>query len=240
MGPIMNIHNIMEDLVSSAINKLYNQVKTANLPWLTCDCENCRLDAISYVLNRVPPKYIVSGRGATYCNQILQDRQLIADINALGIDAIRVISSTKRPFHSFPREKCAPESNEKPTFNFPIITGSILDGQTFEPISNATIELKQNGITMEMVDMTWTNPTTTFQSTKGMFSFWPKAIPAEKQGINRKFNFELVISAPKYESIVHYFEVNVLSDKKQHTELNSVYSVKIQDLVLFESELTTE
>ena len=52
----MNIHNLMEEVVGHRINKLYNQIKEVNACWLTCDCENCRADAISYVLNRVAPR----------------------------------------------------------------------------------------------------------------------------------------------------------------------------------------
>ena len=82
----MNIHNLMEEVVGHRINKLYNQIKEVNACWLTCDCENCRADAISYVLNRVAPRYVVSGRGVIHARDILQDAQIKADIDALGIE----------------------------------------------------------------------------------------------------------------------------------------------------------
>ena len=62
----MNVHNLMEDVVIKAVNTLYDKVKAEKVAWLTCDCENCRLDTVSYVLNRIPPKYVVSGRGVTH------------------------------------------------------------------------------------------------------------------------------------------------------------------------------
>ena len=170
----MNIHNLMEEVVGHRINKLYNQIKEVNACWLTCDCENCRADAISYVLNRIAPRYVVSGRGVIHARDILQDAQIKADIDALGIEGIRIISSTKRPFHSSARTECIVEASEKPVFNFPIIQGSILEGNTFEPLANATVTLKMDGKEVDMADITWANPLNTYSSTKGSYSFGQK------------------------------------------------------------------
>ena len=48
-GCSMNVHNLMEDLVIQNVGEMYAQVKEAKAAWLTCDCENCRLDTVSYV-----------------------------------------------------------------------------------------------------------------------------------------------------------------------------------------------
>lgn len=236
----MNVHNMMEDLVTAEVNALYEQVKKANSPWLSCDCKNCRLDTISYVLNRIPPKYVVSGRGVTHSNEIFSDHQLIADISAVAMDGLRVISSTKRPFHTLPREECEPHNEENPSYNFPTFSGTILDGSTFEPISGAKILLKLEGKTVDMVDMTWANPTQTFQSTRGTFTFWPKSLPAAKTGESKKFEFEVEIEVEGYEKSYHYFEVPVISDNETKTELNTACSVKIRDIVLFKREIFDE
>ncbi|MBR1536329.1 MAG: late competence development ComFB family protein [Treponema sp.] len=232
----MNVHNMMEDLVTAEVNGLYEQVKMAKTPWLSCDCKNCRLDTISYVLNRIPPKYVVSGRGVTHSNEIFADHQLIADISAVAMDGIRIISSTKRPFHVLPREECEVHHEENPSFNFPTFTGTILDGSTFEPISGAKILLKLDGQPVEMVDMTWANPTQTFQSTRGAFTFWAKPILCEKAGVSKKFEFELEIEVEGYEKSYHYFEVPIISDSTTKTELNTACSIKIRDIVLFKVE----
>ena len=236
----MNVHNMMEDLVTAEVNGLYEQVKHDKTSWLSCDCKNCRLDTISYVLNRIPPRYVVSGRGVTHSNEIFADHQLIADISAVAMDGIRIISSTKRPFHSLPREECEVHLEENPSFNFPTFTGTRLDGSTFEPISGATVLLKLDGKIVDMVDMTWANPTQTFQSTKGAFTFWAKPIPAEKSGQSRKFEFEVEIEAEGYEKSYHYFDVPIISDSTTKTELNTACSIKIRDLVLFKREFFEE
>ena len=236
----MNVHNMMEDLVTAEVNGLYEQIKRDKTSWLSCDCKNCRLDTVSYVLNRIPPKYVVSGRGVTHSNEIFADHQLIADISAVAMDGIRIISSTKRPFHTLPREECEVQHEENPSFNFPTFTGTLLDGNTFEPISGAKVLLKLNGEPVEMVDMTWANPTQTFQSTKGAFTFWARPLHANKVGESAKFEFELEIEAAGYEKSYHYFDVPIISDATTKTELNTACSIKISDVVLFKREIFEE
>lgn len=229
----MNVHNLMEDVVNHTVNNLYNHVKEEKAAWLTCDCENCRLDAVSYVLNRIPPKYVVSGRGVTHAAEALNSHQLKADIEALALEGMRTVSTTKRPFHNQDRKDCVVQESSKPAFNFCTFTGTILDGNTFEPVSNATILLKCDGKPCEMVDKTWVNPYTTVKSTKGAYSFWVKPISAKKAGLVKTFNFSLEISAPDYEELVYHFELPVTSDKVVRNELDSTYSLKLKDLVLF-------
>lgn len=233
----MNIHNMMEDLVIREVNALYDQVKKSGTNWLSCDCQNCRLDTISYVLNRIPPKYVVSGRGVTHsASDIFENHQLIADVTALAMDGIRIINSTTRPFHALPREECVVQKEEEPSFNFPTFTGTLLDGSTFEPISGAKITLKLDGKPAEMVDMTWQNPVQTFQSTKGSFGFWVRTQHAKEPNMSKRFEFELDVEAEGYEKSYHYFEVPLVSEEKANTELNTACSIKINDIVLFKLE----
>ena len=157
----MNVHNLMEDIVIKAVNTLYDRVKNENVAWLTCDCENCRLDAVSYVLNRIPPKYVVSGRGVTHNVEYLASSQLQADVDSLALEGMRTVSSTKRPFHTLDRKECMIQgSSEKsnPAFNFFTFMGVVLDGNTFEPVTEAEITLKLEGQLAQMVDKTWSNP----------------------------------------------------------------------------------
>ena len=83
----MNVHNMMEDVVAQRVDALYDNLVEEKATWLSCACENCRLDTTSYVLNRIPPKYVVSGRGATYgADALATDIQIRADIDALKSD----------------------------------------------------------------------------------------------------------------------------------------------------------
>lgn len=233
----MDVHNIMEDIVKVRVDSLYDQIKKEHSSWLTCDCQNCRADATSYVLNRIAPKYVVSGRGVTHNSGILNDHQLRADINAICLEGIRIISSSKRPFHEFPRKECEIKEHKSPAFNFPTFVGTILDGNTFEPVAGAEIFLKIEGKPMEMVDRTWANPAKTYMTTNGSYSFWGKSLPAESEGETRTFNFTLEISAEGYIPISYHFQYQLKSEGYVRQEFNAAYSLKIKELVIFKKEL---
>ncbi len=234
----MNVHNIMEDLVTQRVNALYEHLESEGTPWLSCSCENCRLDAISYVLNRIPPRYVVSGRGVTHnANKFSQDIQIRADIDALGIEGIRLINQTKRPFHTLSRAECEVEDvAANPVFNFPTFIGSVLDGATFEPITGATVSLFLNGELVSMVDKTWANPAQTFKTTHGTYSFWVRPIPTQQAQESMRFDFTIEVNAPGYLPCVSSVSVPVESELTPRRELNSTYSLKLKDIVLFRQD----
>lgn len=237
----MKVHNLMEDLVSKLVEKLYAQAKKEKSTWLTCDCENCRIDTLSYVLNRIPAKYVVSGRGITHSSEYLNDKQLLADIERIALEGMKIVNSTKRPFHKKNVKPVElPLDIEYPAFNFSTITGTLLDGSTFEPLSGATISLYCDGELAEMIDSTFNNPYTTCPQTKGAYCFWLKSLPAEKADVIKTFKMKLEITAPGYAPLTHHFEINLKSDKTIHSELDSNYSIKIKDLVMFKEDIINE
>ena len=95
----MKIQNIMETYVAKRVNAMYDELAVENASFLSCGCNNCRLDTICYVLNRIPAKYVVSGRGVTHA-MLSSDVQLRADVDALVMDGIRIVNTAKRPYHS--------------------------------------------------------------------------------------------------------------------------------------------
>lgn len=229
----MNVHNLMEDVVSRVVNDMYDQLKADGAAWLTCDCENCRIDTISYVLNKVPAKYIVSGRGLTHSSEILNDSQTKADVEALAFKGIQIVSGSKRPFHLEDNPAAADGMSESPGFNFPAFTGIVMDGGSFEPVPDVKLLLKHNGKVVEMMDKSWSNPTTTAKSTNGIYSFWPKPFPAEKAGIAQKFNFSLEATAEGYAPVHYHFEIPMISEDSSRAALNSTVSFKLKDIVIF-------
>lgn len=225
----MTVHNILEEEVIERVNNIYNQAKEQGVAWLTCDCEQCRLDTTSYVLNRIPPKYIVSGRGMNH-NVSSTDAQQKADMDALIFEAMRIVSSVQRPFHA--------QSNPNETkeeigefYNFPTFIGSVFDGETFEPLANANVTLKIDNQLVPMIDHTWANPCTTSKATKATYSFWIK--PQQATETSKVFKFTLEINAEGYDSITYAFELPVMKEDKAKKSLNSTYSLKLQDLFLF-------
>ncbi|MBO5608422.1 MAG: late competence development ComFB family protein [Treponema sp.] len=240
---MVNIHNIMEEQVVARVNELYDQVKNNGGSWLECDCENCRLDTISYVLNRVPPRYVVSGRGITHNTaELMNDSQLIADIDGIALEGMRLVNSAKRPYHKSAKLNASGAwETDIPTFIFPTFIGTVYDGSTFEPLDNATVTLRTGkGNTATMMDASWANPTRTFAKTRGNYSFWVAPEGTVKEGESREFTFVVEISCPGYDSIDYSFSIPLVSKTEDPHKLNSTCSLKVQDLFLFREGIKNE
>src|SRR5574344_742266 len=233
---MLQVHNLMEEQVMARVNELYDQVKHINPSWITCDCDNCRIDTVNYVLNRIPPKYVVSGRGVTHNTSLLNDTQLKADIDTLALEGIRLVSSAKRPYHNAAHKSEKVEEGS-PVFNFPTFIGNLFDGSSFEPLLNAKILLKLNNEPAKMMDITWANPAQTFAAKKGNYTFWVSPQPTTQTGETKQFHFSLEVSADGYTPITYSFDVPLVSENSDRTELNSTYSLKIQDLFLFRTDV---
>ncbi len=222
----------MEDIVIKRVNNLYDIAAAG----VSCSCENCRMDTANYVLNRIPPHYIVSGRGFTHSTGIFHDQQINADIEKLAIEGMRLVSSAKRPYH-MDNKSINQEKAPRCLFNFPRFTGTVYDGSTFEPVSGAKILLKLNEKPAQMIDVTWLNPTHTFDSTKGNYSFSVESLESQKEGELKKFTFTVEVSAPGYEDTALSFTVPLYSELTADNQRNTAYSVKIQDVILFKSDI---
>ena len=59
---------------------------------------------------------------------------------------------------------------------------------------------------------------------------------AVSEGMNKKFNFTVEVTCPGYTPVNYSFTVPLTSEKIDSIELNSTYSVKIQDIFLFKEE----
>lgn len=227
----MNIHNILEDQVISGVNKTFENLKQVKPAWFTCDCEQCRMDTAAYVLNRLPPKYIVSGRGLTHVLSE-SDSQTSIDIDALVMEGVKKVLQNARPFHA--GVVAEREKKTGPVFNFPFFIGKVCNGLTFEPVSGAVITLSKDGIPCEMIDHTWPNPTTLTHHTKGKYTFWVKPEPAQSPNETKHFHFKIEITAEGFEKNIYTFDVPVTSSEFAVYEPSTGDSVKIENLYLFE------
>lgn len=222
----LKIQNIMEPYVAKRVDALYNELSADNASFLSCSCESCRFDVVCYVLNRVPAKYVVSGRGITHA-VLASDAQMRADVDALVIDGIRIVNTAKRPYHN--ERKSFDDNLSSPAFVFPVFIGTVFDGRTFEPLTDVTIELKSEGKLVQMEDCSWSNPARTYKATKGTYSFKPAPIRIEAEDVTRNFSYTVTISAEGYQSIVFSFTVPVTSSSQQ----KQFFSIKLQDGYLF-------
>lgn len=95
---LLKVQNVMEAYVIRRTNTLYEEFSKSNNPFPSCSCETCRLETICHALNKIQPKYVVSGRGMNYVQSTLSN-QTKTDIDAAIIDGMRVTNANKRPYH---------------------------------------------------------------------------------------------------------------------------------------------
>lgn len=227
----MEIHNIMEDLVLETVHEIFDESSPENFPLV--HCYQCRLDVACYVLNRITPEYVISGRGLVhYENEYQKHLQKKADLVALVNEGIRKISTNRRSYYQENGGE-SEELPEPPVFNFPAILGRVLHGNTFEPMSNILIKLKNDGELTPMIDYTWQNPHLIVESIRGNFTFLPRPVKAEKEGERRTFSFEISVDAEGFTPLQHFFEIETTSIGEVNKCFNIKNTFKTGELYLF-------
>ncbi len=85
----MELKNLIEDVVSYTIDdiKKYHDF---------CSCAQCRLDISAVALNKIPPRYVVSSKGASYGRAELLAMQKDLDVLAVVLDAIKQVQKNPR------------------------------------------------------------------------------------------------------------------------------------------------
>jgi len=182
----MQLKNYQEDIVLHVLD-----IVLENNPELRNDMIFIN-DVAAYVLNRIPPKYIMSERGFTRLASlhllngqngkgIVPLVELIGLINT-GIEIVkgRRKSPLERELFEQPFERPEVELSDidRTEFlhNFPQIVGRAVDRTTREPVIGACVTLYIDGKIAEPAESGWTNPYITSFATEGVYSFWPRAI----------------------------------------------------------------
>ena len=235
----MNIHNFMEDIVTKEVNSLYEQLKRDHITWLKCDCETCRLDTICYVLNRTTPKYSVSERGALHnVLDFKDDNQLKVDITSVALDGIRLINGSQRTYHKKPLNEEQIDDENTTYYNFPMIIGSVYDGNSFVPLSDVSITLKDDDKVIEMYDTTWQNPVKTYKSTQGTYSFWPKPVSCNDGSTQPKlFTLTLELKKDTFDTVSFAITIPIVPEAIRRSTLDSAFSLKVKDSFLFRKDV---
>ena len=83
------LHNLTEETVFHVINELVSD-KTM------CTCEQCRLDIAAIALNNLPPRYVVTNKGASYAKADLLEMQKYVDIIGAVTKAIKLVKDHPR------------------------------------------------------------------------------------------------------------------------------------------------
>lgn len=231
----MEVHNIVEDLIISRIDVIFEDIKKEKSLANLCLCDQCRMDTICYVLNRTPPHYIISNRGASRVQwESLERQQQEADITTLIYEGLKRVSHNQRP--NFSHSAGEHESNaaaKRPAFNIPTIIGRLFNGNNFAPISGVDVELLHNGELVPMKDHNWQNPCSIVTNTEGTFSFWPAAVQTSSDNEREIFEYSLRVSSPEFETLIHFFTIPVASEIQAAGSFTLERTFKLPDLYMF-------
>lgn len=226
----MEIHNLMEDEVFRRVNEICDEEEKRGSN-AYCTSRACRLDAVCYVLNRLPPRYVTSGRGLAHVEQdISSDTQLAVDITKLAHEALKRIAAVRRSYYD---EDAGEPQIKGPCYNFPAITGRILNGVSFEPVDGAEVLLLRDGDPVDMYDSRWQNPYTLAAHTYGTYSFWPRPIAASDSGERASFEFQIAATAEGFEKLDHFFTVELVADETAAAAMRIGGDHHLPDLYLF-------
>lgn len=79
------LKNVMEVIVEQRLEEM--------LPSLNCcDCEQCRMDIMALVLNRLPARYVVTQKGELMSRLDSYERQNAADLTKAIVEAAKIVA----------------------------------------------------------------------------------------------------------------------------------------------------
>ncbi|MFP4114812.1 MAG: late competence development ComFB family protein [Spirochaetota bacterium] len=181
----MELKNYQEDLVLRAI-----EIALEDHEDLVTDRDFVN-DVAAYVLNRVPPRYVMSERGflrlaLEQLEDEPQDRSLanVIELMILVNRGVEVVKG-RRSAEPVPRP---PRLSEEPDLatgaeyvhNYPQILGTVVDGPSGDPVYGAIVTMHLDGDVAPPADSGWPNPYVTREETRGHFSFWPHATRSDR------------------------------------------------------------
>lgn len=85
----IKMKNYMEDCVEDMLPSVLTELNV-------CQCERCRMDIMAHVLNKLPPKYVVTKKGHLYTKLSAIQAQFDVDIITAIAKAAEVIAAKPR------------------------------------------------------------------------------------------------------------------------------------------------
>jgi competence protein ComFB len=231
----MELHNSIKGLVISKVDEIFEAIVNDGNKKKYCVCEQCRMDVCCYVLNRIPPRYVVSSRGVSrILGESFDHQQRTADITTLIHEGFKQVNHNQRPNFAHSGEKS--EFDEKPNvpvYNVPTIMGRVFNGDNFAPLSDVEVKLLWNGKLVPMKDGNWQNPCHIVSNTEGNFSFWPAADVASEVNKHKIFEYALELSVAGFETRTHVFKIPVASEILVAGSFTLERTFKLPDIYMF-------
>jgi len=230
----MDIHNTTEDIVIKKVQDIFAAVKKEGNPEKLCLCDQCKLDTICYTLNRVEPRYFVSNRGIARIERghSSEQHQANADIATLVYKGLQQVNHNQRPTANH-HDSIPEDVIQKLSFDIPTIVGRLVDGETFAPVSGATVELHYNGELVPMRNTNWQNPYTVIANNPGTFTFWPAPVPAAMVDMHQIFDYSITIKSQKYDILTHFFKIPSVSNFQSEPSYFMNRTFNLPDIYLF-------
>ena len=229
------LHNTVEDIIIVRVNELLDAIEKEGNPEKICTCSQCRMDTICYALNRTAPHYIVSNRGASRVQfETIQRQQREADMATLIYEGLKRVNHNQRRTATHTAEESVEQAvSNLPVFNIPTIMGRVFNGNNFAPLSDVDVELLRDGKLVPMKNKNWQNPCHIVSNTDGNFSFWPVAVTAKKADEHEIFEYTLKLSAPEFETLIHFAKIPVASEIMTAFSFTLDRTFKLPDLYMF-------
>lgn len=197
----MKLKNYQEDVVLRAI-----EIALEESPQLLED-EAFVNDVAAYVLNRVPPRYVMSERGflrlaLEHSEDGNHDKSLANVIELMilvnqGVELIRnrrgePQETASRVAAGLPNDAFADVADEPRVefvHNYPQIIGRVVDAESGAPVIGASVTMHIDGDLVPPAALGWQNPYVTTEKTRGHFSFWPHATRSEARALTGELLF---------------------------------------------------
>lgn len=192
----MQLKNYQEDIVLKAID-----IALEDRPSLRGDPAVIK-DVAAYVLNRVPPRYIMSERGFTRLAAEHFDENSSSLGSMIGIlvlvnEGIELIERRRKPFAADGTRGLSVDEEVSPVHNLPQLFGKVVDSHSGAAVDGASVRLSVDGRTAEPAQPGWPNPFITQHSTNGYYSFWPAAVRDDRE--THTFALSIEVDHPAYE-----------------------------------------
>ena len=192
----MQLKNYQEDIVLKAID-----IALEERPELQDDPAAVN-DVAAYVLNRLPPRYIMSERGFTRLAAEHLDEHNSSLGSMIGIlvlvnQGIDVVTRRRKPSVNASGQPISMEEQLSPVHNLPQIFGKVVNAESGAAVHGASVRLSINGRTATPAEPGWPNPFVTQRSTNGYYSFWPA--PVRDSSEIQTFTLSLDVDHPGYQ-----------------------------------------
>ncbi|MCF7928290.1 MAG: late competence development ComFB family protein [Spirochaetales bacterium] len=226
----MQLHNIMEEHVLTLVDQIFKEELFVDQNEDFFSSDQCRLDVACYVLNRIQPMYVVSGRGIAHVSSDYQEKlQREADLVALIRKGITKVQKARRPESGINTDRSHPGG---PYFNIPPIVGRIFHCINFAPARGIRVSLLQDGRMINMMNSNWQNPYTIAEQTAGTYTFWPYPELASEKGQKKNFEFEVSVRESGFEELHYFFNLELEAEEQFVDYYRSEAETHVKDLYL--------